>query len=227
MFALTNAFRRLAVAPAATAVRLPALATPALAAVPIAATPQLAPQRRHAGEVVNPRKVRFRKAHKGRIPLPIGGSTAGTTLVYGDYGIRLREGGRLTAKQLEAARRVIRRKIRIVKGSEMWLRVFPDVPVTSKGNETRMGKGKGTLDHYMCRVPVNRVVFEIKGPGLHWEVAKDALRQGGMKLPVAFEIVQRKNEEAKAAELAKAIAAQQAADAAEAASKTAATTTSS
>ncbi|KNE62015.1 ribosomal protein L16 [Allomyces macrogynus ATCC 38327] len=206
MFALTNAFRRLAVAPAATAARLPALATSALAALPIAAgTPPF--------------------ANKGPVPLPIGGSTAGTTLVYGDYGIRLREGGRLTAKQLEAARRVIRRKIRIVKGSEMWLRVFPDVPVTSKGNETRMGKGKGTLDHYMCRVPVNRVVFEIKGPGLHWEVAKDALRQGGMKLPVAFEIVQRKNEEAKAAELAKAIAAKAAADAAEAAPKAAATAT--
>jgi ribosomal protein L16 len=150
-------------------------------------------QRRSIGEIVNPRKTRFRKSHKGRIPIPTGGSTSGSTLVYGTYGIRLKEGARLTAKQIEAARRVIRRKIRVAKDAEMWLRVFPDIPVTSKGNETRMGKGKGTLDHYMCRVPMGRVVFEIGGNGLRWEVAKDALRQGGMKLPVAFDIVRAEN----------------------------------
>ncbi|KAI9141367.1 ribosomal protein L10e/L16 [Paraphysoderma sedebokerense] len=146
---------------------------------------------RFAGEIVAPRKLKWRKHFKGRIPIPIGGSKAGTKLEYGEYGIRTREGSRLSAQQLEAARRVIRRKLRAAKGSEMWLRVFPDIPVSSKGNETRMGKGKGTLDHYACRVPMGRVVFEIGGGDLRWELAQETLRQAGMKLPVAFDIIRR------------------------------------
>ncbi|KAL7751894.1 39S ribosomal protein L16, mitochondrial [Sorochytrium milnesiophthora] len=163
------------------------------------AVQSLTAQRRFAGEIVHPRKVRFRKAHKGRVSIPTGGSQSGTRLVYGTYGLQLRDGARLSAQQLEAARKVIRRKIRAVKDAKMWLRVFPDIPVTSKGNETRMGKGKGTFEYYACRVPMDRIVFEIGGPGLKWEVAKDALRQGGMKLPVACKIV-RKEQSAQAVE---------------------------
>lgn len=80
-----------------------------------------------------PRRVRYRKSHKGRIPIPIGGSTKGTTLAFGEYGLRVRgEGMRLTAKQLQAAEVVIKRKLKVVKGSQVWMRVFPDIPVCVK-----------------------------------------------------------------------------------------------
>ncbi|ORZ35999.1 ribosomal protein L10e/L16 [Catenaria anguillulae PL171] len=200
MLSLARAFSRLQVSAAPTAG--PTAVPSALVAAP---KPHI--QRRFAGEIVHPRKTRFRKAHKGRVPLPIGGSISGTTLQHGDYALVVREGGRLSAAQLEAARRIIRRKIRPVKGCEMWLRVFPDIPVTSKGNETRMGKGKGTLEYYMCRVPMNRVVFEIGGGGLRWEVAKDALRQAGMRLPVATTIVTKQMQEREKREATLAAAA--------------------
>ncbi|KAI9187585.1 39S ribosomal protein L16, mitochondrial [Blastocladiella emersonii ATCC 22665] len=210
MFSLTRAFGRLGLTSTAAA-SAPAAVPSSLVVAPQAAS---AHQRRFAGEIVNPRKVRFRKAHKGRIPLPIGGSKAGTTLQHGEYGLAMREGARISAAQLEAARRVIRRKIRPVKGCEMWLRVFPDIPVTSKGNETRMGKGKGTLEFYACRVPMGRIVFEIGGGALHWEVAKDALRQAGLRLPAAFEIVTRARQDKERKEEAEAAAAALAAAAA-------------
>ena len=208
MLALTRALGSLGLSPAPAAALRPAAlgllnCNPAVPAAASAA-PQAHPtQRRFAGEIVNPRKVRFRKAHKGRIPLPLGGSVSGTTLQHGVYGLALREGARLSAAQLESARRLIRRKIRAVKGCEMWLRVFPDVPVSSKGNETRMGKGKGTLDHYMCRVPMGRVVFEIGGGDLRWEVAHDALRQAGIRLPAPTVIVTRKDQDKLAREWGK------------------------
>lgn len=106
-----------------------------------------------------PRKPKYRKAHKGRLPVHTGGSQAGTLLVYGEFGLKIEEATRLTAKQLEAVMKAIKRKIKPVKESRMWLRVFPDVPVTVKGNETRMGKGKGAFDHWMCRVGKDRIII--------------------------------------------------------------------
>ena len=122
-----------------------------------------------------PKKVKYIKRHKGVIPIPIGGSTKGTTLAYGEWGLRIKGNGvRLTAKQLQTAEEVIKRKIKQVKGSKVYLRVFPDIPVCIKvtfipfvtlfgfaestggqGNETRMGKGKGTFEFWATRyVPV-------------------------------------------------------------------------
>ncbi|CAG8453704.1 1011_t:CDS:1 [Paraglomus occultum] len=147
-------------------------------------------QRRYRAEFA-PRNVTRRKAHKGRIPIRIGGSTKGTTIVFGDYGLRVKDGVRLSSQQLTAAHWAIRRKIKSVKGSRLWMRVFPDIPVTSKGNESRMGKGKGAFEYWACRVPKDKIVFEIGGGGIRKEVAKEALRLAGDKLPVTTEFVER------------------------------------
>ncbi|CAG8708067.1 14444_t:CDS:1, partial [Dentiscutata heterogama] len=130
------------------------------------------------------------KAHKGRVPVRTGGSTKGNTIVYGDYGLRVKDGVRLSSSQLTAAWQAIKRKIKVIKGSQVWMRVFPDIPVTSKGNETRMGKGKGSLEYWACRVPLNKIVFEVGGGGIRKEVAKDALRLASDKLPVKTEFVE-------------------------------------
>ncbi|CAO3649339.1 unnamed protein product [Cunninghamella blakesleeana] len=137
----------------------------------------------------SPRRTKYRKAHKGKIPVPTGGSTKGTTVEFGDYGLRIKEGARLTARQLTAVHNTLRRKIKTVKGSRMWMRVFPDIPVTSKGNEVRMGKGKGTFDYWACRVPINRIIFEIGG--MRKEIAKEAFRLVSNKIPVKTEMVER------------------------------------
>lgn len=136
-----------------------------------------------------PRRTKYRKAQKGKVPIPTGGSTKGTTIEFGDYGLRVKEGTRLSAKQITAAYDTIRRKIKPVKGSQLWMRVFPDIPVSSKGNEVRMGKGKGSNDFWACRVPLNRVVFEIAG--MRKEIAKEALRLASDKLPVRTEFIER------------------------------------
>ncbi|GLB39199.1 putative universal ribosomal protein uL16 family protein [Lyophyllum shimeji] len=139
-----------------------------------------------------PRQVQHIKRHKGRIPIPTGGSTKGTTLAYGDWGIRIKgNGARLTAKQLTTAEDVIKRKIKVIKGSKVYLRVFPDIPVCIKGNETRMGKGKGTFEYWATRVPTGRVIFEIGGTPIREELARDALRQAADKLPTVMEFIDR------------------------------------
>ncbi|TFK62233.1 hypothetical protein BDN72DRAFT_804381, partial [Pluteus cervinus] len=139
-----------------------------------------------------PRQVKHIKRHKGRIPIPTGGSTKGTTLAYGEWGIRIKgQGARLTAKQLTTAEDVIRRKIKVIKGSKVYLRVFPDIPVCIKGNETRMGKGKGTFEYWATRVPTGRVIFEIGGVPVREELARDALRQAASKLPTQMEFINR------------------------------------
>ncbi|KAI8383023.1 ribosomal protein L16p/L10e-domain-containing protein [Blakeslea trispora] len=137
----------------------------------------------------SPKRTKYRKAHKGKIPIPTGGSTKGTTVEFGDYGLRVKEGVRLTARQLTAVHNALRRKIKPVKGSQMWMRVFPDIPVSSKGNEVRMGKGKGTFEYWACRVPLNRIIFEIAG--MRKEIAKEAFRLASHKLPVKVEMVER------------------------------------
>ncbi|KAF8637002.1 hypothetical protein AX17_003115 [Amanita inopinata Kibby_2008] len=139
-----------------------------------------------------PRQVKHIKRHKGRVPIPIGGSTKGTTLAYGDYGIRIKGNGhRLTAKQLSTAEEVIKRKARVLKGMKVFLRVFPDIPVCIKGNETRMGKGKGTFEYWATRVPTGRVIFEIGGVPIREELARDIMRQAAAKLPTKMEFITR------------------------------------
>merc|ERR1712093_698312 len=138
-----------------------------------------------------PRRSKYRKAFKGRIPVHTGGSTAGTTLEHGDFGIRVKEPVRLSAKQLHLAQEALRRGIKPIKGSKVYLRAFPDIPVCIKGNETRMGKGKGTFEFWACRAPVGKVIFEVGGGGIAEQVAKDALRLASAKLPVTCEFVTR------------------------------------
>lgn len=132
-------------------------------------------QVRHAGNLA-PRRVKHKKAYKGRVPVRTGGSIKGTTLTEGFYGIRALYPTRMTARQLEATDQSIRRNLRAVKGAQMWMKVFPDIPVCVKGNETRMGGGKGAFSHWMCRVPVGRVLFEIGGPvDIKEEIARESM----------------------------------------------------
>lgn len=105
---------------------------------------------RHKGNLA-PRRTKYRKAHKITIPFNTGGSTKGTTVQEGAYGIRLLAPTRLSAKQLVAAETALKRKLKVVKGAQVFLRVFPDIPVCVKGNETRMGKGKGAFEYWACR----------------------------------------------------------------------------
>ncbi|KAJ7507638.1 mitochondrial 54S ribosomal protein YmL47 [Mycena galericulata] len=127
-----------------------------------------------------------------RVPIPIGGSTKGTTLAYGDWGVRIKgNGARLTAKQLETAEEVIKKKLKVIKGVKVYLRVFPDIPVCIKGNETRMGKGKGTFEFWATRVPIGRVILEIGGTPIREELAREALRLASSKLPTQMEFIRR------------------------------------
>ncbi|SNX86657.1 related to MRPL16 - mitochondrial ribosomal protein, large subunit [Melanopsichium pennsylvanicum] len=144
---------------------------------------------RHKGNLA-PRRTKYRKAHKITIPFNTGGSIKGTTVQEGAYGIRLLAPARLSAKQLVAAETALKRKLKVVKGAQVFLRVFPDTPVCIKGNETRMGKGKGTFEYWACRANMGKVIFEIGGPvEIRPEVAKEALRLASAKLPVPTEFV--------------------------------------
>ncbi|WFD00383.1 39S ribosomal protein L16, mitochondrial [Malassezia yamatoensis] len=154
-------------------------------------------QRRWASNL-GPRRTKYRKSQKGRVPFPLGGSVKGTTVSQGIYGLRTLQPCRLSAMQLSAAETVLKRKLKVVRGSQVFMRVFPDVPVCVKGNETRMGKGKGTFEFWACRVPVGRVLFEIGGHvEVRPEVAKEgtlneshlALRLAAAKLPIRTEFI--------------------------------------
>lgn len=133
------------------------------------------------------------KAHKGRVPVRIGGSTKGSTVVYGDYGIRLAtEGTRITQAQLKEADNILTRYVRKVGGdTRLYPRLVVNIPVFVKGNETRMGKGKGDFDHWMCRVPTGRVLFELKGTNLHEKMAREAFRKVGCILPGVYDFVMK------------------------------------
>ncbi|EJD05350.1 mitochondrial ribosomal protein L16 [Fomitiporia mediterranea MF3/22] len=148
---------------------------------------------RHRSQL-SPRNVKWVKRQKGIIPIPIGGSTKGTTLAFGEWGIRIKgNGARLTGKQLETVQELIKRKLKVIKGAKVFLRVFPDIPVCIKGNETRMGKGKGTFEFWATRVPTGRVIFEIGGVPIREELARDTLRQASNKLPVMTEFITRRS----------------------------------
>lgn len=131
-----------------------------------------------------------RKAFKGRVTVRTGGSIKGNALEFGSYGLRLRSNGiRMSAIQLKEADKVILREIRPT-GASLVTRFSCDIPVCVKGNQTRMGKGKGAFDHWACRVPTGKVLFEIKGD-IHDRVAREALRKAGDKLPGILEIVDK------------------------------------
>ena len=134
--------------------------------------------------MLQPKKTRFRKQFKGRIH---GAAKGGFDLSFGTFGLKSLEPERVTARQIEAARRAITREMK--RQGRVWIRVFPDVPVSSKPTEVRMGSGKGAPDYWAARVHPGRIMFEVDG--VAEDVAKEALRLGAAKLPVRTRIVAR------------------------------------
>src|SRR6201995_658576 len=134
--------------------------------------------------MLQPKKTKFRKQFKGRIH---GMSKGGTALNFGSHGLKAVEPERITARQIEAARRAITRQMK--RQGRVWIRIFPDVPVTDKPAEVRMGKGKGAVEYWAARVHPGRIMFEIDGGAD--EIAREALRLGAAKLPVKTRIGQR------------------------------------
>ena len=131
-----------------------------------------------------PKRTKFRKAHKGRIK---GNAKGATTLNFGSYGLKALSPGRVTARQIEASRRAITRHMR--RSGRVWIRVFPDVPVTQKPAEVRQGKGKGTVEYWAARVKPGRIMFEVDG--VPREIATVALQLAAAKLPVQTKVVTR------------------------------------
>ncbi len=136
--------------------------------------------------MLQPKRTKFRKQHKGRIH---GEAKGGTELAFGTYGLKAAQPERITARQIEAARRAMTRHMK--RQGRVWIRVFPDTPVTSKPTEVRMGKGKGSVDFWAAKVKPGRIMFEIDGVGE--SVAREALRLAAMKLPIKTRTVVRED----------------------------------
>lgn len=136
--------------------------------------------------MLQPKRTKFRKQFKGRIH---GQAKGGSTLTFGSFGLKSIQPERVTARQIEAARRAMTRHMK--RQGRVWIRIFPDVPVTSKPTEVRMGKGKGSVDYWAAKVKPGRVLFEIDG--VDEETAREALRLAAMKLPVKCRIVVRED----------------------------------
>jgi large subunit ribosomal protein L16 len=134
--------------------------------------------------MLQPARSKYRKAHKGRIH---GLATSGNTLAYGSYGLKATEPGRVTARQIEAARRAITRQMK--RQGRVWIRVFPDLPVSDKPAEVRMGKGKGAVEYWAARVAPGRIMFEIDG--VPESLAREAFGLAAAKLPIKTRFVQR------------------------------------
>jgi large subunit ribosomal protein L16 len=134
--------------------------------------------------VLQPKKVKYRKQQKGRMR---GKATRGFTLAFGDVGLQAVEGVRLTSRQIEAARVAMTRHVK--RGGKVWIRVFPDKPITKKPAETRMGKGKGNPEEWVCVVKPGRILYEMEG--VTPQVANEALKLAAHKLPVATRVVRR------------------------------------
>lgn len=134
--------------------------------------------------MLQPKRTKFRKQHKGRIH---GLAKGGFTLNFGSYGLKAVEPERVTARQIEAARRAVTRHMK--RAGRVWIRIFPDVPVSKKPTEVRMGKGKGSPEYWVARVKPGRIMFEIDG--VPDAVAREALSLGAAKLPVKTKIVSR------------------------------------
>ncbi|MDF1769593.1 50S ribosomal protein L16 [Maricaulis sp.] len=137
--------------------------------------------------MLQPKRTKFRKAHKGRIK---GAAKGGYTLNFGSYGLKALQPERVTARQIEATRRAITRHMK--RAGRVWIRIFPDVPVSKKPTEVRMGKGKGSPEFWACKVKPGRIMFEIDG--VPENVAREALELGAAKLPVKTKIVARLGE---------------------------------
>src|SRR4051795_4587096 len=134
--------------------------------------------------MLQPKKTKFRKAHKGRIK---GLATSGASLAFGEYGLKATEPERLTARQIEAARRALTRHMK--RAGRVWIRIFPDVPVSKKPLEVRMGSGKGAVEYWVARIKPGRVLFELDGVPV--QLAKEALALAAAKLPIKTRFVQR------------------------------------
>ena len=136
--------------------------------------------------MLQPKRPKYRKMHKGRIH---GEAKGGTDLNFGTYGLKAIEPERITASQIEAARRAMTRHMK--RQGRVWIRIYPDTPVTSKPTEVRMGKGKGSVDFWAAKVKPGRIMFEIDG--VSEVVAREALRLAAMKLPVKTRTVVRED----------------------------------
>jgi len=134
--------------------------------------------------MLQPKKTKFRKQFKGRIH---GAAKGGFNLDFGQYGLKAMEPDRVTARQIEAARRALTRHMK--RAGRVWIRVFPDVPVSAKPTEVRMGKGKGAPEYWAARIHPGRIIFEIDGVPL--DVAREALTLAAAKLPIKTRFVQR------------------------------------
>src|SRR4051794_8417429 len=137
--------------------------------------------------MLQPNRTKFRKAHKGRIR---GVATSGTSLTFGEFGLKALEPERVSARQIEAARRAMTRHMK--RAGRVWIRIFPDVPVSKKPIEVRMGKGKGTPELWVCRVKPGRILFEIDGVPV--QIAREALDLAAAKLPIKTRFVARISE---------------------------------
>lgn len=134
--------------------------------------------------MLQPKKTKFRKQFKGRIS---GTAKGGTDLNFGQFGLKAMEPERVNARQIEAARRAITRAMK--RAGRVWIRIFPDVPVSTKPTEVRMGSGKGSPEYWAARVKPGRIMFEIDG--VPEDIAREALRLGAAKLPIKTRFIQR------------------------------------
>lgn len=134
--------------------------------------------------MLSPKKTKFRKQHKGRIK---GNAKGGTQLNFGTYGLKALSPNRITARQIEAARRTMTRYMK--RQGKVYIRIFPDVPVTKKPLEVRQGKGKGSVEYWACRVKPGRILFELEG--VNEDVAREALALAASKLPIETKFVSR------------------------------------
>ncbi len=137
--------------------------------------------------MLSPARTKFRKAHKGRIH---GVASKGTSLNFGEFGLKALNPERITARQIEAARRAITRHMK--RAGRVWIRIFPDVPVSKKPAEVRQGKGKGSVEYWVCRVKPGRILFEIDG--VSEDIARRAFELGAAKLPISTRFIKRFSE---------------------------------
>ena len=138
--------------------------------------------------MLSPKRTKFRKGHKGRIH---GAAKGGTSLNFGAFGLKAMEPARITARQIEAARRAITRHMKRV--GKVWILIFPDVPVSRKPAEVRMGSGKGTPEYWVCRVHPGRIMFELDG--VPKQLAQEAFTLAAAKLPIKTRVVSRLGDE--------------------------------
>lgn len=137
--------------------------------------------------MLQPKRVKHRKGHRGKMR---GEAHGGATVAFGEFGLQAMEATWITSRQIESARRAITHHMK--RGGKVWIRIFPDKPVTAKPAETRMGSGKGAVDHWVAVVKPGRILFEVSG--VREEIAKEAMRLAGHKLPIATRFIAREIE---------------------------------